>query len=178
MRTLIMAAGLAVLSLTACGQAQDKGGAQETAATGATTSSATSAVPEGPAPGLWRMTSNLEGAPAGMAMPSIETCITNEKFEPPVRRRGDPTAGGAPGVECTNAAFRREGDVMIGSATCTLPDGGTSETTTRVSGDYTRSYQMDVTSKITMAGQATQESKMSMKAERIGDCPAKAPAAG
>jgi len=172
MRTMMVAAGLAALTLTACGQAAEKDGAQAEADVATAASPDADALPKGPTPGLWRMTSNLAGAPAGMKMPSIETCITDQPFEPPVRRPGDPTAGDAPGVQCSNAAFRREGDVMIGSATCTLPGGGKSETTTRVSGDYTRSYQMEVTSKITMEGQATQESKMSMTAERLGDCPA------
>lgn len=168
MRTVMIVAGLAAFLLSACGQAGEK----DEAAKAESPAAAPAGLPDGPTPGLWRVTTAMSKAPAGMTIPPVETCITEAKFEAP---EGGPEGQG---VECTNTTYRRDGDAMVGSAVCALPNGGKSESTMRVTGDFTRSYTMEIDQKLTIAGVPPQDSKVTMTAERLGDCPAGAAAGG
>ena len=169
MRIVTLASGLFVLSLAACGQ-----GGEDRAADGKAGSAGTmagAATPTGPTPGLWRVTTRMTGMPEGMEAPTVETCIREAKFEPP--------AGTTPqsGMTCDQQTFRREGDAMVGHMVCTSPDGVRTVTDTRVTGDFSRNYTMQVTSKMTPAPDPSMtEVSMVMTAERLGDCPAEAPA--
>ena len=101
----------------------------------------------------------------------METCIREAKFEPPT--------GATPqsGMTCDRQTFRRDGDAMVGHMVCTSPDGVRTVTDTRVTGDFSRNYTMQVTSKMTPAPDPSMtEVSMVMTAERLGDCPAEAPA--
>lgn len=163
MRTIILC-GLTAVSLAACGQ----GEAKKTDAAAPAEQAAAAGLPAGPTPGLWRVTSQMSGMPAGMAPPSVETCIREAKFEAPSSQMG---AGS--GVNCETQAFRREGDVVVGHSICTMPNGARTETETRISGDFTRRYTMEARSKTTPAPTpAMAETTITMTAERIGDCPA------
>ena len=166
--TTLTLAGLAGLTLTACGQGDDTSLA---AATGAGADSAPAATAmEGPRPGLWRITARVPGMPEGVAMPPIETCVTRQDFSE--MQRG-PGQAAPEGVECSEQSFRRDGDAMVGRSVCTLPDGGRAETNTRVTGDLSSRYSMEVTTRMTPAPEPSMaETTMTMTAERIGDCPA------
>lgn len=166
MRVILLVSGLAILSLAACGQADegtraDKQGVAAGAVAG-------NDMPTGPAPGLWRVTTRMTGMPAGMDTPSIETCIREATFEPP-----QGAVPQSPGMTCDQQSFRREGDAMVGHMVCTSADGVRTVTDTRVTGDYSRNYTMEVTSTITPAPTPEMaEVSMVMNAERLGDCPA------
>lgn len=167
MRLISPLLGLTALSLAACSQGGDAAPDQDAAAT-AGPAPAASGLPSGPTPGLWRITTHMDGMPAGMAPPTMETCIRESKFEaPPGQRTGEP------GVDCDQQSFRREGEAMVGHMVCTAADGVRTVVDTRVSGDFTRAYTMEVKSTTTPAPTPTMaETTMVMNAERIGDCPA------
>lgn len=164
MRTNILFAGVAALALAACGSGGD-------AADGKKADEATPAaagLPNGPTPGLWRVTTRISGMPDGMAAPTIETCIREQTFEMPQ----DPSSQTS-GMTCDQQTFRREGDAMVGHSVCTSDAGVRTETDMRVSGDFTRRYTMAVTSTTTPAPTpAMATMNMTMTAERLGDCPA------
>lgn len=165
MRTTTLLSGLAALSLAACGQSDDA--APEDRKAQAAGSVAGGDLPAGPTPGLWRVTTRMSGMPAGMDAPPIETCIREATFESPQ------TAPQTPGMTCDQQSFRREGDAMLGHSVCTSADGARTVIDTRVTGDYSRRYTMEVTSTTTPAPTPSMaEVSMVMTAERLGDCPA------
>lgn len=167
MRNITLVAGLAVLSLTACGQGDDGAPAAKNAAENATGAG----LPAGPTPGLWRVTTRISGMPAGMEAPAVETCIREAKFEVPQ------AAPESSGMSCEQQSFRREGDAMVGHMVCTSADGVRTVTDTRVTGDYTRNYTMELKSTVTPPpSPEMSEVTMVMTAERLGDCPAESAA--
>ena len=102
-----------------------------------------------------------------MEPPSVETCIREAKFEMP---EGTPES---PGMTCEQQSFRREGDAMVGHMVCTSADGVRTVTDTRVSGDFTRNYTMELKSTVTPPPSPDMaEVTLVMTAERLGDCPA------
>ncbi|HYC73401.1 DUF3617 domain-containing protein [Brevundimonas sp.] len=170
MRTIMIVSGLAALSLASCGPGENGSAAEK--AGSATGKAAGADMPKGPTPGLWRVTTRMSGLPAGMEPPPIETCIREAKFEPPAG-----AAPHSPGMTCDSQSFRREGDAMVSHMVCTSADGVRTVTDTRVTGDYTRNYTMEVKSTMTPAPTPSMaEVSMVMNAERLGDCPAEPPA--
>lgn len=164
MRIVTLVSALA-LTLAACGQGEGETAPEKAAASAP--ASAAAGMPAGPTPGLWRVTTRMTGMPAGMEAPAVETCIREAKFEAP---QGAP---GSSGMTCEQQAFRRDGDAMVGHMVCTSPDGVRTETDTRVSGDFTRNYTMELKSRSTPAPSPEMaEVAMVMTAERLGDCPA------
>ena len=170
MRIIALVSGLAALSLAACGQGGDGGTSGK--ADNPAKAGAQADMPAGPTPGLWRVTTRMSGMPAGVDTPAIETCIREGKFEPPAG-----AAPQAPGMTCDQASFRREGNAMVSHMVCTTADGVRTVTDTRVTGDYSRNYTMEVKSTMTPAPTPSMaEVSMVMTAERLGDCPAERPA--
>ena len=168
MRITIALATLAALSLAACNQAGD---AERKDAAAPAAGAAEAGLPEGPTPGLWRITTQMSGMPAGAAPPAVETCIREARFERPEAPMAD-----MKGMDCTQEAFRREGDVIVGRSVCTMGEGMRSDSTIRISGDFSRRYTMEVKSTMTPAPSPQMASTtMVMTAERLGDCPASAP---
>ncbi|HEY0600249.1 DUF3617 domain-containing protein [Brevundimonas sp.] len=168
MRITTLVSGLTVsFALAACGQGGDQADAAKSPEARAR---AEAGMPEGPRPGLWRVTTRMTGMPAGMEPPPVETCIREAKFEPPQGATPE-----APGMTCEQQSFRREGDAMVGHMVCTTADGVRTVTDTRVSGDFTRNYTMEVKSTTTPASSMA-EVTMVMNAERLGDCPAESAA--
>ena len=146
MRIMTLTSGLAVLTLAACGQGDGDG-------------------PTGKAPPA--AATSAADLPAGMEPPAVETCIREAKFEIP---RGAPESSG---MACEQQSFRREGDAMVGHMACTSADGVRTITDTRVSGDFTRNYTMELKSTVTPPPSPDMaEVTMVMTAERLGDCPA------
>jgi len=169
MRIITLVSGLAALSLAACGQGD--GGAPEGKAKSPGGETAATGLPAGPTPGLWRVTTRIGGMPAGMEPPAVETCIREAKFEMP---QGAPDSSG---MTCEQQSFRREGDAMVGHMACTSADGVRTVTDTRVSGDFTRNYTMELKSTVTPPpSPEMSEITMVMTAERLGDCPAESAA--
>ncbi|MBW8305236.1 MAG: DUF3617 domain-containing protein [Brevundimonas sp.] len=172
MRIIIsLMSGLAALSLAACGQG-DEATPADNAAGKTAAASVASGLPAGPTPGLWRIATRISGMPAGMETPAIETCIREAKFEPP-----ETSMQQSPGMTCDEQSFRREGDAMVGRMVCTSTEGVRTVTDTRITGDFSRSYSMAVTSTMTPAPTPSMaEVSMVVTAERLGDCPAESAA--
>lgn len=158
--SLMFVACASVLALGACNQSGEAPAAKGDSA------AAPAASMDGPTPGLWRITTTTDAMPAGPAPTTVETCITSATFEAPAG------AASAPGVDCTSQAFRREGDAMVGSTTCTMQGGMKTEVGTRVTGDFSSRYTMVATSKVTGAPMAMPDTVVTINAERLGDCPA------
>lgn len=168
MRTIIIA-GLAAASLTACGQ-DGEGRTDAAPAAGTRAEAAAAGLPAAPTPGLWKITTQMDRMPAGMPPQSVQTCIREAKFEAPT----GPATGGS-GMQCEQQSFRRDGDAVVGHMVCTMSNGARTVTDTRMSGDFTRRYTMEVKSTTTPAPTPEMaEMTMTMTAERLGDCPAEA----
>lgn len=163
MRTMILISGALALGLAACGQ----GGETKTEAAATDGGAAAPAATlEGPRPGLWRVTTQMAGIPGGAATAApVETCIQSSTFEAP-------SGAQAPGAQCTTQPFRREGDAMVSASSCTM-SGMKTDSTIRVTGDFSSRYVMEVKTKMDPAPSPTMaETTTTMTAERIGDCPA------
>ncbi|HRL05805.1 MAG TPA: DUF3617 family protein [Brevundimonas diminuta] len=167
MRSAIIG-GVAVaclLGLSACG---NNNKAETPASEGAETAS-TAAAPatlDAPKPGLWRVSTAMEGMPGGAAVPPQEVCIKEAKLEAPANTQ-------QPGADCTTQPFARQGDAMVATSTCTLPGNMKADSTIRVTGDFNSRYVTEVTTKMDPAPTPQMaQTKVTMTAERIGDCPA------
>ena len=170
MRKITLLLSLSAVFLAACGQGGDT--APDGSAPAAASSPAASGLPSGPTPGLWRVTTQMSGMPAGMAPPAIETCIREAKLESPTGPMSRDS-----NMQCGEQSFRREGDAMVAHMVCTSAEGVRTVVDTRVSGDFSRAYTMEIKSTTTPApAPAMAEMTMVMSAERIGDCPAGSPA--
>ncbi|WP_297804042.1 DUF3617 family protein [uncultured Brevundimonas sp.] len=156
------AISFAALSVAACNPKAEDG----KAADGAAPAAGAAAELEGPKPGLWRVTTAMEGVPGGASVPPQEVCITEAKFEAP-------SSVQAAGADCTTTPLTKQGDARVSTATCNLPNNMKSESTVKVSGDFASRYTTEVVTKINPApAPGMGETKITMTAERIGDCPA------
>ncbi|WP_374516195.1 DUF3617 domain-containing protein [Brevundimonas sp.] len=164
MRSLWIATAGALL-LAGCQREAEGPPVGSDAAPGAPPASSVAAgVPTGPTPGLWRITTRMQGMPADMPAQSIETCIREARFEAP------PSAQGA-GMQCEQQGFRRDGDAMVGRTVCSA-DGMRTVSDIRVTGDFSRRYLMEVRTSMSPApAPGMEETRMTMTAERLGDCP-------
>ena len=81
----VMIGGAAVaclLGLSACGNNNSK--TEAPAGEGAkNVPGSVEAALDAPRPGLWRVTTVMEGAPGGATIPPQEVCVTEAKLEPP-----------------------------------------------------------------------------------------------
>ncbi|WP_292052313.1 MULTISPECIES: DUF3617 domain-containing protein [unclassified Brevundimonas] len=169
MKKIAMTGLASVMALTfaACSPGSNKAEG-DAAAPDAADKNAAAASLEGPKPGLWRVTTAVEGAAAAGAgaIPAQEVCIKESKLEAPATAEQQ-------GAQCTSTPFTRQGDAMVGSAQCTMPGNIKTESTIRVSGDFNSRYTTEVTTKMDPAPMPQMaETKMTMTAERVGDCPA------
>lgn len=164
MRVITVAWAVAAVSLAACGQ----GGAEGDSPRASRGSAAIeAAMTEGPAPGLWRVTTRI----GEMSFPPMESCVREARFEAPDAFTDDE------GMDCTDETFRREGDAMVANVVCTSPDGERTTAEMRVTGDFSRSYTMAMTVRTDPAPDPSMaEMTMVSTGERLGDCPADMPA--
>jgi hypothetical protein len=161
--------GVAVISLTACGQ--QKGSPVGAAAPPAPVASA-SAGPLSPdqlphqKPGLWRNTMTIEGA--GRAMPVTEMCLdaaTEAKMA--VWRKGVRDG------DCSPSQFSRNLDGSITFKTaCDLGPAGKRADSGTISGDFNSAYKVTVESITTGAAvpAANGDHRMSIEATWVGPC--------
>ena len=164
----VMIGGVAVaclLGLSACGNNNSK--TEASAGEGAkNVPGSVEAALDAPRPGLWRVTTAMEGQPGGAAIPTQEICVTQAKLEPPANTQ-------QPGADCTTQPFARQGDAMVAATACTLPGNMKMDSTIRVTGDFNSRYVTEVTTKLDPAPTPQMaQTKVTMTAERIGDCPA------
>ena len=161
-------ASVAALSMAACNQSGEKAAGDAGAEASGSAATGAPAAVEAPAPGLWRVTTAMTGpAAAAGAIPPQEVCVTaTDKLEAP-------STSQAGGGECTSTPFANEGGAKVSTSTCKLPGNITSESTVRISGDFSKKYTTEVTTKMTPAPTPEMaETKITMTSERIGDCPA------
>jgi hypothetical protein len=169
---LVFAAAVAALATAACGPSEPAAGAASTATPAAdsappATAAAPAAAPiEGPAAGNWRMTVTAMGT----TMPPTEYCYTKQvSLEEAAKMQQQA------GITCSEQSYRKEADAWVGHSVCTMEAGPTGPmkvtTDSRVTGDFASKYTMDITSKMDPAPMPSMaEQKMSVTAERIGDC--------
>jgi hypothetical protein len=115
-------------------------------------------------PGLWRITMNMAGAPAGM--PPITMCL-DSKTDANMQQMAQ--SGEKP--DCSKNEVKRSGNQMTMDSVCKIDNSvSTSHGVITFSGDT--AYHMDMTTRFNppMAGQA--EHKMSQDAAWTGPCPA------
>jgi len=164
-------AAITALGLAACGPSEPAANdaastdrADEPAAPAAPAVAAAPAI-EGPAAGKWRVTMTS----MGQTLPATETCYAEQVSIAEAQKMQQQA-----GVSCSEQTYRRDGDAWIGHSVCTMDNAGspmTMTSDTRVTGDFASKYSMDITSKIDpppMPNMA--EQKITMTAERIGDC--------
>ncbi len=158
-------AAVCLLGLSACGNNNSK--TETPAGEGAKAGpGSVGAAMDAPRPGLWRVTTIMAGQPGGATTPPQEVCVTEAKLEPPANTQ-------QPGADCTTQAFARQGDAMVAATSCALPGDMKMDSTIRVTGDFNSRYVTEVTTKLTPAlTPQMAETKVTMTAERIGDCPA------
>lgn len=162
--TLLAATGVTViLSLAACSKKADEtapASAPEAAAPAATPASGSAMKPT---PGKWRLTSKVDGMPAGMpALPATEICLTAEDLA------DDSWAtGGKKPANCSELTQRVEGGAVLVHAVCS-EQGITTTMDIRAQGDFTRRYTTETTMSISPGGSGPM--RMSVLAERVGDC--------
>lgn len=163
MRTPVIASvvALSLVGLAAC--SNDKG-APKAAKEGETAAPAAAAPLEGPKPGKWRISTQMEGVPGGATVPPTEVCVTEAVLEAP-------SAANTPaGADCTVTPYTREGDAMVASSTCTI-QGIKTASKVRVTGDFSTRYTTEVVTTMDPApAPGMGETKMTLTAERIGDC--------
>jgi len=170
---LAIAAAAAALGLAACGPSEP---ASDTASTApaadsaapapAASSAAAPAAIEGPAAGKWSVVMTAMGT----TLPASEVCYAKQvSLEEAAKTQQQA------GITCSEQSYRKDGDAWIGHSVCTMeagPAGPTKVTTdSRVSGDFSKKYTMEITSKMDPPPMPSMaEQKMSITAERIGDC--------
>lgn len=162
-------AAIAALGLAACGgekPATTDGAtpAAESAAPAAPAAASAPAGMEGPAAGKWSITMTA----MGQTMPATEVCYEKQMTLEEAQQQQQQA-----GVTCSEQSFKKEADGWVGHSVCTMDNAGqkmTMTTDSRVTGDFKSKYTMDITSKIDPPVAGMGEQKMSMTAERLGDC--------
>ncbi len=165
-RATFVAAGCAAalaLALGACSKkADDAAPAAEAPATAPAASAGASAMK--PTPGKWKMTTAMDGLPAG-AMPAIEVCLTADDL------KDDAWATGPRRQDnCSKMETRVVGGVVTTHAVC-ASEGITTTMDVRATGDFSKRYTVETVMKMEPAAPgAPNPMKMSVVAERVGDC--------
>lgn len=164
------ATGVAALMLSACSQ----GG--ETEATGTADTVPATRAPAGgllaagdlprPRAGLWQVATRVDTPQGEMALPPTEICHTEESLKAPELPEG---AGQG---DCSQEAFRRDGNGFRGNVTCKM-DGTTAQYSFRMTGDFTRTYETEIVGRMSPApAPGMEQSRIRMSAEYLGPCPA------
>ncbi len=166
---LVFVAAAAALGFSACGQSEpaaDTASATDAAPAAPATPAVSTAMPEGPSAGKWRMTMTA----MGQSLPPTEQCyqkqVSLEEAEKMQQQAG---------VSCSEQSYKKEGDTWVGHSVCTMemgPGGPIKvSTNTRVTGDFASKYTMEMNSKMDPAPMPSMaEQTMTLTAERIGDC--------
>jgi len=170
MKLFLTAAAIAALGLAGCNKTEPAAtdGASSTPAPAAETAApAAAAAPavEGPAAGKWKITMTT----MGQTMPPTETCYATQTSFADAQKMQQQA-----GVTCSEQSYNREGDAVVGHSVCTSDIGGKATkitTDTRITGDLKAKYTMDMTSVMDPApAPGMSEQKITMTAERLGDC--------
>jgi hypothetical protein len=168
--SLIVTVAAAALGLAGCNKSEPAAtdGASSTPAPAAETAApAAAAAPtvDGPAAGKWKITMTT----MGQTMPATETCYATQTSFADAQRMQQQA-----GVTCAEQSYNREGDAVIGHSVCSSDIAGKTTkitTYTRITGDFKTKYTMDITRMMDPApAPGKTEQKITMTAERLGDC--------
>lgn len=167
-RATLLAAGCAAvlaLALGACSKkAEDKAPAAEAPATAPTASAPAGAAAMKPSPGKWKMSTKMEGVPAG-AMPAIEVCLTADDL-----KDGAWATGAKRPDNCSEMKTKASGGRVTTHAVC-ASEGITTTMDITASGDFSKRYTVETEMRMSPAAPgAPNPMKMRVVAERIGDC--------
>ncbi|MDP2259423.1 MAG: DUF3617 family protein [Caulobacter sp.] len=164
--TFLAAGGVALLlALGACSKKTED--AAPTAETPAAAPAVSAGVVMKPTPGRWKMTTTMAGLPAG-AMPAIEVCLTaddlkDDTWATGARKRPD---------NCSQMETKVSGGRVTTHAVC-ASEGITTTMDMTASGDFSRRYTVETEMRMSPAAPgAPNPMKMSVVAERLGDCQA------
>src|SRR6185295_7279106 len=125
---------------------------------------------EGPAAGKWKLTTTA----MGQAMPPSEVCYDKQMSFEEIDKQQKQQQPQQPNVTCSEQAYKKEGDAQVSHSVCTAEILGkpmTITTDVRATGDFKSRYTMDMSVKMDpppMKGM--EEQKMTVVAERLGDC--------
>jgi hypothetical protein len=167
MKFAFVAAASALL-LAACGGADTPAITAETPAAGETPAGP-AAAPEtamttgltGPSAGKWRSTITS----AGMTMPPSEICYEKQMSMDEAQAIQE-----SAGVECSVNTHNATANGLTGHSVCKMGDM-TITSDTKVVGDFTSAYTMEITSSMDPAPPgAPNPSVTTVKMERLGDC--------
>lgn len=166
MTRVFTVAALAALTLAACSKKPDDAAAPAPEAAAPAPAPAASATVMKPTPGKWRMSSAMEGMPAGMpALPATEVCYKAEDLADDAW-----ATGGKKPANCSEMTNRVEGGAVVVHAVCS-EQGITTTMDIRAAGDFSRRYTVDTTMKMSPAAPgAMNPMKITVTAERVGDC--------
>lgn len=165
-RATLLAAGCAAvlaLALGACSKkTEDTAPAAEASASASASASAGAAMK--PTPGKWKMTTTMDGMPAG-AMPAVEACLTADDL------KDDAWATGARRQDnCSQMETKVSGGRVTTHAVC-ASEGITTTMDMTASGDFSKRYTVETEMRMSPAAPgAPNPMKMRVVAERVGDC--------
>lgn len=164
-RTIAVAA-LAALTLAACSKKADDAAPASGADAPAASAPVSAATPK-PTPGKWRLTSTMEGMPAGMpSLPPTEICLKAEDLTDD----GAWATGGKKPANCSQMTQAVTGGAVTVHAVCS-EQGITTTMDIRASGDFTRRYTTETTMSMSPAAPgAPNPMKITVVSERVGDC--------
>ncbi|MCK6421171.1 MAG: DUF3617 domain-containing protein [Aquabacterium sp.] len=119
-------------------------------------------------PGLWEFAMQMEGMPAGMPGMKSQHCV-DEKSDQEMQRKAMTNAD--PKQQCTQGTPKRVSGGMEVETTCKGTDGSV-HVRSRITGDMSSNYVVDSTMKFTPPRHGMSESRMQIKANYGGACPA------
>jgi hypothetical protein len=164
--SVVVLAGLASLSLSACERDRAVSGdkAQASGAASASSTNALDSLPRMKA-GLWKISTQMQTPMGTTDLPDTQICQDTDDFQKPQE------ATVQPGVDCAEPSFRRDGDRVVGEMRCTA-EGMATQSTITMTGDYGHQYQTVIHTRMTPEpAPGMGETTLRMHATRLGDCP-------
>ena len=169
MRTFVVigVAGLVAASLVGCGKAAPKTAPASATVSASAPSGALNAqqIPHR-APGLWRQTISMDGAPANG--PGMQLCVDQTS-----EARMSLAAQQIPGAKCAQPRFSRDPDGTITFASrCDMGKNGSAQTSGTIKGDFNSHYtaNMDTTYAGSPVPAMNGKHAMVITATRVGPC--------
>lgn len=156
-------AAVATLALAGCSKPGDAAKTDEPAAKSAAPSAAAAGMPK-PRTGNWKLTTSMPGI--AVEMPPQELCITPEMVNDTEWSKSQMPKD----MDCPVMTQRVENGAIIAHSVCKV-NGHTLISDVRTSGNFQTSYTVETTSTMDPPPPGMQNpTKMTIKAERLGDC--------
>ena len=121
-------------------------------------------------PGLWEMTMQMPGGPAGAHSVNTRQCV-DEQSDAEMHRKAF-SGGQDAKTQCKQLSSKKIAGGMEIEAECKHDDGGTVRSLVRITGDMTTNYAMDNDMTFTPPRNGMSKARMSIKGMHRGACPA------